>query len=267
MTRAPGSWRLAQVKGFANREVAPQLRAGLTAWMASLSASDDTADEDHADVDAPGEDQAQAEGEGGDEGQSNEAFDCQEPEEEDPADYARRVIAMAIESVHGGPEPDNGRSTFLEVEALLDRWNDQGDLSYRDGGRQVLHHQVRNWTLEIDTWLDRAHEQEAISPERYRALSKRRKPLKALLPEELAMFDEMFVDDILTRDEADYDVYGTWGAERLSDDAGHVVWAVYRITGYSFTYVQLSLLGLCAGTAEVKALLEAQGRYSGELPR
>jgi hypothetical protein len=227
--------------------------AGLPAVVENADEADDRIDdEDLVDTEADDEDEDE------DDGAS---------EEEDPVEQSRRVTAMACDLVHGGERNRNVRlSVYMEVESLLDGWNDQGDLSYLAGGRQVLHDQVRNWTLEFEDWLQRALDDGWIDEERFAVISKRRKPLKALQPDELAMFDELFVEDILARDAADYDVYGSWGAECLRDEAGREAWAIYRITGYSFTSVELSLLGLSADVAGVKEILEEQGRYSGALP-
>jgi hypothetical protein len=237
--------------------------AGLPAVVENADEADDRIDdEDLVDTEADDEDDL-GHDENGDEDEDDGAY-----EEEDPVEQSRRVRAIACDLVHGGERNRNVRlSVYMEVESLLDGWNDQGDLSYLAGGRQVLHDQVRNWTLEFEDWLQRALDDGWIDEERFAVISKRRKPLQALQPDELAMFDELFVEDILARDAADYDVYGSWGAECLRDEAGREAWAIYRITGYSFTSVELSLLGLCADVAGVKEILEEQGRYSGDLPR
>lgn len=263
MTRTVHGWCLGQVKGFANAVVSNQLAASLEAWMAGLPATvqasdvaaDTVDDEDQADNEATS-------------GLGHDVDSDEDPyEEEDPAETDRRIVAMACDLVHGGiQDPDESRTSYREVERLLDRWNDEGNLNYAAGGRQVLNHQVRNWTFDFAQWLERALEFGEISEARYDDLSKRRKPLKALSPEELALFDRLFVDGILADDDADYDVYGGWGAECLQDDAGRSAWAVYRITGYSFTSVELTLQGLCADAVGVKSILEAQGRYSGSPP-
>jgi hypothetical protein len=271
MDRTSQGWCLDQVKGFANATVPVPLATRLAAWMAGLPATVEDADEAGDPIDD--EDPVESETDDDedlcldDNGDEDEEEDDAAYEEEDPVEQSRRVVAMACDLVHGGVLDPNVRlSVYMEVESLLDRWNDQGDLSYRAGGRQVLHDQVRNWTLEIEAWLQRALDDGYIDEERFAVIDKRRKPLKALRPEELAMFDEMFVEDILGRDAADCDVYGSWGAECLRDEAGREAWAIYRIKGYSFTSVELSLLGLCADVAGVKEILEGQGRYSGSLP-
>jgi hypothetical protein len=267
MDKTRRGWRLNQVKCFANGAVSNQLAVRLEAWMAGLPATAENIEgADPVNDGDPVENEAEdAEAVGLDQGGAGE--DDEAREEEDPAETDRRIVARACELAHvGDQDPDEGQTIYCEVEALLDRWNDQGDLSFAFGGRQVLHHQVRNWATDFDTWLERACVVGAITEERYEHLSKRRKPLKALLPEELAMFDEMFVKSILGNDDADYDVYGGWAVECLRDETGRTAWAVHRITGYSFTYVQLSLLGLCADSTGVKEILEEQGRYSGALP-
>jgi hypothetical protein len=272
-TRTDGGWELSQARGFANAAVPASMEKCLQTWAAGLPASEV---DEHRHTDEAGVLDGDEAGDVEDADDADDADDTDDTddeedetfEEEDPSEQNRRVIALACDLVHGGvQDPGDSHTVYLEVEALLDRWNDQGDLSYRAGGRQVLHDQVRNWTLEIEAWLQRALDDGYIDEERFAVIGKRRKPLKALRPEELAMFDEMFVEDILGRDAADYDVYGSWGAECLRDEAGREAWAIYRIKGYSFTSVELSLLGLCGDVAGVKEILEEQGRYSGDLPR
>jgi hypothetical protein len=149
---------------------------------------------------------------------------------------------------------------------LLERRNDEGNLNYRMGGRLVLNEQVGNWSQDVLTWLDQARALKAISARRHAALRQCQRPLEALLPTERNLLDEMFVEHILDCDEPDGDIYGVWGAEELRDESGRSIWAVYRITGYSFTSVQFALLSLCGHAEEVKTALDDLGRYSGTLP-
>lgn len=249
MDRTPQGWSLGQVKGFANQEVAPRLSASLAAWMAKLVVSDEC-------------EESTVLGSDGDVGGDPDDADV------DEATRDRRLIADVVQMVHAESlKASYGPWLFSQAQAMLERWNDEGRLNYRCGGRQVLHEQMRDWTAAFGTWLDAARERGAISLPRYAALRRCRRPLDALLPDEWALFDAMFVEHIFTCEEPDGDVYGIWGAEELRDESGRSVWAVYRITCYSFSSVQFSLMSLCGDTADVKAALEKLGRYVGELPR
>jgi hypothetical protein len=247
-------WRLGQVKGFANHSAPPALVAAVETWIeqyayGSLATAHEYGGEDDLD-------------------ESSDCDDREHDEDEiDAADCALRIVDPAVAWVHGakGPEDDEFKH-FRGVASWLEGLHGEGNLSYRHGGLQLLHSQVRDWAEDPEPWLDRLLDDGYVDAERHAALSKRRKPLKALLAEEWEALDTMFIDDILSRDEPDSDRYGIWGAEELVASDGRTAWAIYRITGYSFTSVEFSLLALCANAAEVGPMLASLGHYAGSLP-
>lgn len=213
-------WRLVQLKGFANSEVAPEIaeRVKRLAFELELPPRPIELDEQSSDID----------------------IDPETEVDQDSLDDALKdeVVAAILDDAKG---PEAG-TLYGRVAAWLGRLNDTGDLNYDMGGRIVLEHQLDDWQLDLDTWLTQAHESGILDDDRYQELVDADDAQRQLRPEETAQIRECFVDQVLSSENTDEDVYGVWGAQEISATAGRSVWALYRITGYSFTYVEFSLL-------------------------
>ena len=123
-----------------------------------------------------------------------------------------------------------------------------------------------NWRDDVAEWLNRSHAEGSFDADRMSQLQEVDDVALALTEDEKEILRELFCYATLKDDGRDADIYGMWGAEQVLASDGRSAWAVYRITGYSFTIVQLTLLGVCAHADGIGLLLKSMGKINGSVP-
>ena len=253
LVRRQREWHLGQIKGFANREAPEKLMEALAGWVAGIGRA--------------------CEGSGQDDEIHDKTAclvidvgDDDDDGDDSSLDADAKLIDEVVAAVIDGNGADEDGAILTRLAAWLERRNDEGNLSYEYGGRIVLRHQFDNWTADPVTWLESARDAGVIGDTRCAELLAADEPAAAMTAPEIDAVRETFVRQILEADDPDGDVYGIWGAERLQASDGRSAWAVYRISGYSFTIVEVSLLGICRRSEEVAGMLQDFGRFAGSLP-
>ena len=254
-----GVWQLAQVKGFANTPASVELLQALERWSAYLTMQHVASAAKAVAESAPEITSVR----------KNDTDKTDESDDDAAAEAAAADMAMKDELVawaQDGDEYVEATELMGRVEQWLERLNDEGNLSLEFNGQIILNHQLDNWRDDVAEWLNRSHAEGSFDAERMAQLQEVDDVALALTEDEKEILRELFCYATLKDDGRDADIYGMWGAEQVLASDGRSAWAVYRITGYSFTIVQLTLLGVCAHADGIGLLLKSMGKINGSVP-
>ena len=173
------------------------------------------------------------------------------------------VVAFELDGIKG----PRYASLDSRVGRYLERRHDEGALAYTYYGLILFEHQFDNWALDPERWVERLRDDGHISDHRFAKLRKARRLAKSVTPEERGLLREAFATSLLSDGNADADIYAQWGAEELRSSDGRVIYAVYFVTGYSFTSVEFTFAGTFGHARGVVICLESRGRFEGNTPR